>query len=157
METYWMYRTRVGSYRNQLVVAKLVSPSTPVPGIKSPFQEELYGVDLNPVYQVNPKWRHPDNYCDSFGFNLFSRRLVDLMREFGVRHESFLADMVDKTGRRLLNLEYYVAHFLGNMFEPGPLMIDNKKYKLLMRNDMMEEILQRGISGFEFLSQVFGL
>lgn len=137
-----------------MVMAKLVSPDTPVPGLKSPFQGEPYGVDLRPVYQVNPKWRHPDNYCDSFGFSLFSRRLLDLMREFGVKHESFLAMMTDKAGNYLFSLEYYVCHFLGIMFEHGPLMVDNKTYKLLMRNDLMEQILQRGISGFEFLSQV---
>src|SRR3989344_2000028 len=125
MDTYWIYRTRVNYYRNQMVMAKLVSPETPVAGIRSPFQGEPYGVDLKPVYQVNPKWRHPDNYCDSFGFNLFSRRLVDVMREFGVKNETFLAEMVD-----------------------------NKTYKSLMRNYLMEEILKRGISGFEFLAQV---
>lgn len=153
-ETYWRYRTRVGSWRNQLVVAELVSPSTPIAGIKSPFQGEPYGVDLRPVYRVNTKWRHPDNYCDSFGFNLFSRRLVGLMREFGVKNETFLAEMTDKSGRRMFNLEYYVCHFLGDMFKPGPVMVDDKTYKTLMRNDLMEEILKRGISGFEFLSRV---
>ena len=135
-----------------MIMAKLVSPSTPVIGIRSPFQPEPYGIDLRPVFEVNSKWRHPDNYCDSYGFNLFSRRLVDVMREYKVDNESFLAEMIDKDGRRLLDLEYYAFHFLGDMFEPGPLMVDNKTYKTLMRNDMMDEILVRGISGFEFLS-----
>ena len=154
METYWIYRTRVRYYRNQMVMAKLVSPLTPVVGIRSPFQDEPYEVDLKPVYQINPKWPHPDNYCDSFGFNLFSRRLTDLMREFGVKHETFMAEMMDNSGRRLFNLEYYVFHFLGDMFKPGPVMVDDKTYKTLMRNDLMEQMLQRGISGFEFLAQI---
>lgn len=187
MVLYWLYRTHVYSWRNQSVQAKLISPPTHQRsqfdcgyGFISPRQDEPYGLDLVLTYQVNPKQSHPDNYYDSAGFSLFSKRLVELMQTFEVKAEVFPVRMVDNTGTVLSELNYFIFHSLEgvlpamNDIESGwtgdyrigipRLVLDESKfahrpifkcnhiYVPLMRDDLKQAIQNHGITGFDFLA-----
>jgi hypothetical protein len=144
------------------------------------MQNEPYGIDLALTYQINPKHPHPDNYLDSFGFSLYSKRLVELMQSFGVRSEVFPATLVDKQGNVQSHLQYYVFHLLEGVlpamdeeqsgwtgdhdigiprlvldygkFEHRPIFKCNHIYVHLMRDDLKQEIQRQGITGFGFLA-----
>jgi len=184
--TYWVYRTHAFIWRGTLVQAKLLSPSPhslvkryAASGFRSPMQDEPYNVKLDLVYQINPKHPWPDNYLDSFGFSLYSERLVELMDSFGVKSEVFPVTLVDKHGTTQRHVRYFVFHSLEGVldamdeersewtgdyaigiprlvldsarFPHRPIFKCNHIYVPLMRNDLKREIQQRGITGFDFL------
>lgn len=183
---YWIYRTRSYVCTGEFVQAKLVSPPAhslveeyAQLGFRSPLQDEPYNVELDLIYRVNPKHPFPDNYMDSFGFKLFSERLVDLMDAFGVRFEVFPVKLVSKHGTIEPAPRYFAFHSLEGVrnamdesrsewtgdwhngiprlvldyskFEHRPIFKCNHIYVPLMREDLKQEILRQGISGFEFL------
>ena len=185
---YWLYNHKVFAWRNQYVQAKLITKPTHERilhvdcgfGFKSLIQNEPYGVDLKLTYQVNPKHPHPDQYFETHSFTLYSERLLNLLKDFGVKFELFPVTMVDKNGQELSHLHYSVFHSLEglidamddvasewqgdtkigvprlvldyNKFEPRPLFVCDKVYCRLMRDDLKQEIRRQGITGFEFLS-----
>lgn len=184
---YWVYRTRVYEWRSEIVQAKLISPPThqlvdrhSVGGLHSPHQDEPYGVELDLVYRVNTKHLSPDNYLDSFGFSLYSERLVHLLSSFGVSSEVFPVTMVDTLGSVQHHLRYFVFHSLEGVldamdeeksewagdhdlgiprlvlnsesFEHRPIFLCNHIYVPLMRDDLKQEIRRQGITGFAFLA-----
>jgi hypothetical protein len=182
---YWAYHTEVTYWRRQMVQARLVTPP-PNPlslqdcgfGFKSPQQAAPYGVDLRLIYRIRPRHPRPDNHLESFGFDLFSERLVALMAAFGVRHEAFPATLVDPEGVALPE-PYFVFHALEPVidamdhaasgwtgdrragvarvvlaegtFEPRPLFVLDHLYLNMMRDDLKQEIRRQGITGFRFL------
>ena len=183
---YWVYQKRIYYWRNQCVQAKLVQPQPKTLreqygalGFRDPMQDELYGVNLALTYQVNPKHPHPDNYFESAGFTLFSKRLVDLVQSFEVKAEVLPVAVVDKEGRAQSDLEYFVFHSLEGVleamdeeksgwtgdhdtgiprlvldyasFEHRPIFLCNHIYVPLMRNDLKQAIEREQITGFGFL------
>lgn len=185
---YWVYRTRIYECNNEIVQANLIKPPPDSLieqysslGFKSPMQDEPYNLKkVEFVYQINPKHPAPDNYLDSFGFSLYSKRLVELMDSFGVKFESFPVKMVDERGRLQKHLKYFIFHSLEgvldamdekrsewrgdydigvprlvldyNRFEHRPIFKCNHIWVPLMRDDLKREIQEQGISGFSFLS-----
>ncbi|MCL6429308.1 MAG: hypothetical protein K6V36_00430 [Anaerolineae bacterium] len=184
---YWLYRTHLFTWRNQDVIAKLVSPPThPWSerdcgfGFNSPRQDQPYGVDLRLTYQINPEHPQPDAYCENAGFTLYSRRLIDLLRSYGVRCEVFPATMIDAGGAVQPHLDYWVFHSLEGVlaamdeerslwrgdrdigiprlvldyakFEHRPIFTCNHIYVQLMRDDLKQELRSRGITGLDFLA-----
>lgn len=185
---YWIYSLRSYVWRNQYVQAKLlthqdweaVKRQESGFGFKSIIQDEPYGIDLKLTYQVNPKHPHPDHYFETHSFDLYSKRLINLMRNFDVKFESFPVTMVDKNGEELNNLHYYVFHSLEGYidamdevasewqgdtkigiprlvldytkFAHRPLFVCDKIYWPLMRDDLKQEIRRQNITGFEFLA-----
>lgn len=184
---YWVYQKRIRYWRNQCVQAKLVQPRPKTLrerygalGFRDPMQDEPYGVDLVLTYQINPKHPHPDNYFESNGFTLHSKRLVDLMQSFDVKAEVFPVKMVDRDGNAQPGLEYFVFHsFEGVLeamdeelsewtgdgdvgiprlvldetkFQHRPIFLCNHIYIPLMRHDLKQEIQRQGITGFAFLA-----
>lgn len=183
---YWVYQTHIFTYRNQYVQAKLVDPSPKLlkgvfgeGGFRSPMQVESYGDGLRLTYQVNPNFPHPDNYFESGGFSLFSKRLANLMQVFDVKAEYFPAIMVDRKGNILPDLDYVVFHLLEGIipamddlqsgwtgsrevgvqrlvldyskFSHRPLFICASVYLSLMHDDLKQAIQRQGITGFAFL------
>ena len=184
---YWVYRTKSYVYEKTIVQAQLIDPDSHSlssdysnKGFRSPRQNEPYSFDLKVVYKVRKNWLQPDNYAESYGFNLYSKRLVDLINEFGVKNETFPAKMVDEDGTGLKGLNYFVFHSLEgvqnamdeqksgwtgdwhvgiptlildyNQFEHRPIILVDKIYVPLMRDDLKKEIERREITGFGFLS-----
>ena len=183
---YWVYQTKVYSYRRKHVQARLVThPIHALShedcgyGFRGPKQLAPYGVDLRLTYCVDPKHPHPDNYFESFGFTLYSGRLVTLMASFGVKAEYFPVTVVDKAGTVQPHLEYYVFHSLEGVldamdeersgwigdgeagvsrlvlrygtFDRRPVFRCNHIYVSLMRDDLKQEISRQGITGLAFL------
>lgn len=180
---YWICETQITSWRNQVVQAKLLHPSSDAlsdvygPSFRDPMQFEPYGASIDLVFRVDSRHPHPDNYFTGAGFQLYSDRLVDVMRSFGVQAEYFGVRMVDKS-RQDLALKYKVFHLLqgvlpamdeihsqwtGNYqvgiprlvldmarFDHRPLFICNHVYILLMRDDLKVSLQSAGISGFRF-------
>jgi hypothetical protein len=120
---YSVFERKCVGWRNDVVQAKQVTmPRLPVRteppdqecgyGFRMINQFEPYGVVLELEFEVNPRWPHLDNYFTSHGFNLYSGRLVDLMKEFGVACESFPATVRDKSGVNIEGLDYHVFHYL---------------------------------------------
>jgi hypothetical protein len=184
---YWIYRTKVSQWRNQYIQAKLVDPDPKTlcdlygdAGFQNPRQHEPYGVDLSLTFQVNSKHPHPDNYFQGAGFELYSKRLVELMQAFNVKSEIFPATLVDSKGIVQSDLEYYVFHPLEGIidamdaeqsgwtgdrksgvsqlvldearFEHRPIFLCKYIHLNLMRDDVKQEIQQQGITGFSFLA-----
>ncbi|MDD3648442.1 MAG: DUF4274 domain-containing protein [Candidatus Dojkabacteria bacterium] len=196
---YWLYGSEFLSYKNAYVQARLISTTKTVTKdgissfsygsgknailLRSPLQEEPYAGDPKLVYEVNPKHPRPDNYKDSHGFTLYSKRLIDLMREFKVDSEYFPVKIVDREGNVLVDYDYYVFHPLmktidaldnaktkwsGDRYEKHngiyldmsklkdrpPLFLLADMYRPFMRNDLKEAIRKRGIAGFRFLHPI---
>ena len=119
MSDYWIYRTKVLTWRNQYVQARLMSPAPRALaerykpyGFRSALQDEPYGAALQIVYQVDRRHPHPDNYFENTSFTLFSDRLVELMRSYNVLAEVFPIGIVDRRGQPLPELRYSVFHSL---------------------------------------------
>lgn len=184
---YWIYRTRAFEWGNEIVQARLISPSPDLlmeqyasKGFRSPMQDEPYHLDdVDFVYQINPTHPAPDNHLDSFGFALYSERLVELMDSFGVKFEVFPVTMVDKHRNIQDHLKYFIFHSLEGVldamdeersgwtgdhdigiprlvldytkFEHRPIFKCNHIYVPLMRDDLKKEIQHQGITGFSFL------
>lgn len=194
---YWLYGPDSPSYKNSYVQAKLVTPSKyfskkdgtdgftygegeDAVTIRSSAQPEPYGCKLKLVYEVNPKHPRYDNYIESNGFKLYSKRLIDFMKEFGVDFEYFPVKIVDRDGKELLDYDYYIFHpfkkfvdaldnsktdwsgdhqkkhngiylDLGKLKDRPPIFLLAGMYKSFMRNDLKEAIRKRGITGFSFL------
>jgi hypothetical protein len=183
---YWVFETKSSVWRRQSVHATLVTPKTAPKtltdcgyGFRGPQQLEPYGVDLCLTYRIDSQAPTPDNFSESFGFRLFSRRLIKLLHEFGVCFEAFPVTMIDKQGRALPYLDYSVFHLLEknldamdeersswtgdfhvgilrlvldlDKFEHRPLFWCDKVFVPLMRDDLKTEIQRRGITGFGFL------
>jgi hypothetical protein len=188
METqkYWIFQTNIITWRNHPVQAKLIDPLARnlvalygSYGFRSETQNQPYGVAPDLTYQVNPRHPHPDNYFQSAGFTLYSERLVDLLKEYGVKAEVFPVKMVDKAGSPLSSLKYFIFHLLEGVidaidveksswiddrtigvprlvlregFEPRPMFKCDRIFLRLMRDDLRQEIRQHGITGFAFLA-----
>ncbi len=187
---YWIYRTMTHTYGQQEIVAKLATLSGREENkvyygegaekvyFRSPQQKEPYNVDLKLTFMVNPKHKTVDNYVTYTGFSLFSKRLVELVREFGVKFETFRVVMIDKEGNELPDMEYYAFHLLEpnwdvvdleasgwdeEMLKAKQLVFkENIDYKpvmavldylflTVMRDDLKQEINKRGYTGFGFL------
>lgn len=184
---YWIYRTQVQIINTEWVQAELTTPSprwltneAKALGFRSSKQNEPYGIDLAPVYQINPQFPYLDNYLDSFGFSLYSVQLVELLSSYGVKNEIFPATMMDMQGRPLSHLKYFIFHSLEGVldamdeeksewtgdhdrgiprlaldydkFEHRPIFKCNHIYVPLMRDDVKEAILSQGMTGFAFLT-----
>lgn len=184
---YWIYRTRHLQSGNSLVQAELVHPIAEVlsrerrsRGFRSAVQNEPYQALPHLVYRVERRHPAPDNFAESFGFTLYSKRLVDLMNSFGVRFEAFPVTMVDRSNNVLEDFEYFVFHSLEGVldamdeersgwtgdpdagvprlvldcskFEHRPIFKCNHLFLQLMRNDLKLEIQNRNITGFGFLA-----
>lgn len=178
--SYWIYQTDIGYHGKTMIQARLLTPTKYDNEIKlkSPMQLEPYGVSLKLVYQVNPKHTAFDNYVETHGFNLYSEKLIGLLKEFKVKFESFPIKMIDKEGEELKELKYHVFHRLeeriGAMdkqksywsgkddrgvnglilkkdFEKRPTFILEGLHIPLMRDDLKQEIKKRNITGFGFL------
>ena len=184
---YWLYRTRINMHYNREVVAKVVTPPTHKPsrydcgfGFPSPLQDEPYGVPLALTLCINPKHKHPDNYLVDRAFQLFSERLIELMRQYEVKFESFPATLVDAAGNPQDRLRYHVFHSLEgeqdamdhersgwrgawelgvprlvldySKFEHRPLFTCALIHTPLMRDDLKQAIRCAGLTGFEFLA-----
>lgn len=183
---YWIYRTQSKSWRGKPIQAILIDPTTGqktrfhgIDALESPMQDEPYGIDLDFTFQVDPKHRHPDNYQDSVGFQIYSDRLVKLMQDFGVKAEVFPIKTVDTTGLPLPDLKYYIFHSLEGVlsamdeersqwtgdrnigiprlildldkFPRRPIFLCNHIYLPLMHEDVKHAIQKEKITGFEFL------
>ncbi len=186
LPVYWVYQTRSFSVGRRIVQARLLSP--PIEqwlhpgspgGIRSPLQDEPYEVVPDLVYRVNPKDPAPDNYAESVGFQLYSRRLIELLTSFGVRFEAFPVTMVDRKKTVQRHLEYFVFHQLEGVldamaeersgwmgdydlgvprlvldhsrFEHRPIFVCNHVFVPLMRDDLRQAIQSEGMTGFAFL------
>jgi hypothetical protein len=112
---YWVYWTRIFSWKNQTVQAKLVEPRPDqvrtIFKLRGPAQDETYGPELKLTYQINEKHPKPDNYFENYGFTLYSAKLVEVMRLFEVKAEYFPVALVDKKGNDLA-APYFVFHSL---------------------------------------------
>lgn len=174
---YFAYRTKVFAAGSGIKQAKLISK---MPQVKDPMQDEPYGADLKLKYQINPRFKPPDNYVGTHSFTLYSQRLIKLLEKYGVKFEKFPAEMVDKDNKELKNLKYFVFHFLEGVqdgidqkaseynentqprikelvldfkkFEHRSIILLDKVYIPIMREDLKEEIVKDKITGFEFLS-----
>jgi len=174
---YFAYHTKIFTSGGGLRQAKLLSK---MPKIKDPMQNEPYGLNFELTYQINPRFTPPDNYVDSHGFTLYSNRLIDLMEKYSVKFEKFPVKMVDKSEKELSGLEYFIFHFLEDLqdgidekassfnkynmprikklildyskFDHRPLVLLDKVYIPLMREDLKDEIVKNQITGFGFLS-----
>ena len=173
------------AYRNQYVQAKLIKPPPKrlskvysSGGFHDPMQNEPYGVSIKLTFRINQKHPHPDNYIDDAGFQIYSERLVRIIRTFKVNAEYFPIGFVDESNKKVSNLRYFVFHILegvlpamdekrsgwtGNreigiknlvldysVFEQRPMFICNNIYVPLMRNDLKTAIEEIGITGFIF-------
>ena len=187
---YWVYQTNIGYHGNTMIQAKLLTPTKfgdkvfsygkddSLVELKSPMQLEPYQPGLKLVYQVNPKHIAFDNYVETHGFNLYSEKLIKLMKEFEVKFESFPVEMVDKEGKKLTGLEYHVFHplldyvdamdkekshwsgkddrgvnglILKEKFKEQPIFLLEDICIPLMRDDLKQEIEKKDITGFGFL------
>lgn len=183
---YWIYRTRTHLWRNRLVEARLIEPEPRLlrqayssATFRSPTQMDPYGVDLHLTYQVRTQAPHPDLYPEWTGFSVCSHRLIRLMKEFGVYHESFPITMVDQHGNVQSQLDYGVFHCLEGVlpamdeegsewsgaddigiprllldlaaFEHRPMFYCNHVFVPLMHDDLKQAIERVGITGIGFL------
>ena len=174
---YFVYQTNIYTSGGGIRQAKLLSK---MPEIKSPMQDEPFGVNFELTYQINPRFTPPDNYVGSHGFTLYSKRLIDLMEKYDTKFEKFPVKMVDKSKKELLGLEYFAFHLLEGVqdgidekassfdkdnrprikklildyskFDQKPLVLLDKVYIPLMREDLKDEIAKNQITGFGFLS-----
>lgn len=148
-------------------------------GYVDPDQEDPYGTTLELTYQVDVRHPHPDNYFESAGFTLFSQRLVHLMSAFDVKAEIFPIKMIDRKGALLAELAYSLFHSMESVqnamdehksqwngdrnvgiptlvldeskFEHRPIFVCDHIFVRLMRDDVKQEIVRQGITGFAFL------
>lgn len=174
---YFIYRTFIYTSGGGLRVAKLVSK---MPAVKDPMQKEPYDVNFELTYQINPRFEPPDNYADSHGFSLFSKRLIDIIDKYEVEYEKFPIKVVDKNGKELNNLKYWVFHLLEeyqdglnekasgynenelsrikklvlnySKFDHKPLFYLKKVYFPMIREDLKNDLEENKISGFTFVS-----
>jgi len=182
---YWIYRKNVFYKRGKAVQARLLSLGTPVPEpvdgvpVFSPMQSAPYGLALRPVYRAPARLELPDYLLDSYGFTLFSERLLRLVQSFGTRGEEFPVRLVDAHGAALAQKPYFIFHSLEGIlpamdeersgwtgdfdegvprlvldpsrFEHRPLFVCARLYIPLMRGDLKQAIQREGMSGFQFL------
>jgi len=183
---YWIYRTRIFGWRNQPVQAVLIDASTgknirspATDSFHSPHQLDSYGSDLDLTFRINAKHPHPDNYFNSIGFQIYSERLINLFFSFDVKAEVFPVRMVDRAGKELPSLKYFIFHSLEGVlpamdeekstwtgdrnvgipqlvldldrFPHRPIFLCNHIYVPLIRDDVKQAIQRERIIGFDFL------
>ena len=182
---YWVYWTKTFTWRNKVLQANVVDPPAAEDGIKfdfgirSPLQDHPYEVAPLYTFQIDSRPKKPiDNYSADVGFKLYSARLIELMKAFGVKFEHFSANVIDEKGEPLESPEYYVFHSLegyidamdeeksewtGSWWDGVPrLVLDYDRFEhrpiftcegvlaRLMRNDLQEAIEENEIRGFHF-------
>lgn len=190
---YWVYQTNIGYHGQAMVQAQLLTPSRLGKGkdncfyygpkgkeikLKSAVQTKSYPSNLKLTYEVNPNHRAFDNYVETNGFNLYSEKLVNLLKEFQVNCLTLPVKMVDPEKKELKEMKYYLFQFLDEPveamdeqkshwtgeddrgvdrlvlkkeFDKKPLLLIDKLFVHLMRDDLKQEINKRGITGFGFL------
>jgi len=128
------------------------------------------------VHRDQPR---PDALADGYGFSLYSRRLVNLLGAFNIAADVFPVQMVDEDHRPLAELEYSVFHLVEPIvdamddeksgwvdfdaglprlvlkdggFEERSILMCDRSWIQLMRDDLHQKIKQLGITGFEFIN-----
>ena len=182
---YWIYQTHIFSRENLYVQAKLVNPASGLlrkvynmGELFSSKQSAPYNIDLDLTYQVESEY-HPDNYFEDFGFQLYSKQLVELFQSFDVHAEYFPVIVVDQQGNILENLNYFIFHSLEGVlpamdetlsewkgsrdigipklvldyskFHNRPLFLCDSIYVPLMRDDLKQAIQKLRLTGFSFI------
>ncbi len=189
---YWLYRHGNIPFRGDYLQAKLETPiehddnrlchfkqGDKTFTIKSPAQVESFGKEFELTYSINPNHPTPDYYPESYSFDLYSERLINLVDKFGVKFEHFPVKLIDKKGKPINNLKYNIFHFMEdvvdgmdqeksewvgdfhigiprlvldyNKFEHRPMILLDHLYIRLIRDDLKQEIIKLGITGFGFL------
>ena len=113
---YSVFKPLWRSWRNQVVQAKLHTPL-------SPFHELDSGADwwearplqspLPPLtFAVNKRAPFLDNYRTDWSFDLYSAKLIELLRNAGILFEIFPATLIDYKTNEPLSQQYAVFHLL---------------------------------------------
>jgi hypothetical protein len=167
MITYYAMRPTILVQRNQEVFAQLEQrpPQNPEPfwysaqPISTPLPELVFTVAAN--------WSLPDNLNSATEFDLYSRRLLDLLAEAGVVFETFPARLVERRARRTLGTDYAIFHLLeidfvtpdeelafqraGERWRPAldrPMFRHRKHRELvLVREDLKKRLDAAGVTG----------
>ena len=61
---------------------------------------------------INEKAPKPDNYNTGTVFDLYSPRLVNILKETGIQFETFPAQIIDRKTKKPLDVEYEIFHLL---------------------------------------------
>jgi hypothetical protein len=119
---YWIYRTAVQMAKNEPLMAHLVEPTNlrekyRDEDFKSSKQIESYPQKIQLKYQIMSRDLFPDNYADSHGFDLFSERLIELVKQFNVKFELFPVIFVDNNDCLVASPKYYTFHSLEGVID----------------------------------------
>lgn len=110
------------------------------------------------VFALDPKAPHLDNYFTGTLFDLYSARLISLLREAEVRFETFPAQILDSNTGGTVPLEYEVFHLLEKRsyksvgtLQDSPrrlLFRDAERFELVFIHEDLKATLDKaGISG----------
>ncbi len=64
------------------------------------------------MFAINPKAPLLDNYFTGMLFDLYSERLIEILRDAGIRFETFPATVIDNRTLETMPVKYQVFHLL---------------------------------------------
>jgi hypothetical protein len=113
---YSVFKPLWRSWRNQVVQAKLLTPLPPFHELDPaanwwearPLQSPLPML----TFAVNKHAPFLDNYRTDWSFDLYSTRLIELLRNAGIQFETFPATLLDYKTDEPLPQRYAVFHLL---------------------------------------------
>ncbi len=131
------------------------------------------------AFTIDRRWPRPDNYFTGNLFQVYSERLIRLLRDSGVHFESWPVPLVDRKTNTELPDRYELFHLLEchrglspksefdaerrqiyklvltqKCLQASPLLfrLQERRNIVLMREDMRMLLKQEGITGFRYVA-----
>lgn len=108
---YFVFKAEIRSWREQIVHAKFLgTPPVPTPHWwdSKPLTRPLPPLSFSVIYTAP----HPDNFFTGTIFDLYSRRLISLFKDAGIRHEVFPVKLINRKTQIKTPLQYGAFHLL---------------------------------------------
>lgn len=111
---YYVFQAAVLSWRNHTLWAEIQGGRPLFPEYEpnwwkaQPLEQPLPHL----TFMINEKAPKPDNYDTGTEFDLYSPRLIAVLREIGIQFETFPAEIIDRKTKKPLEVEYAIFHLL---------------------------------------------
>jgi hypothetical protein len=113
-KTYFVFESAIIAWRNSLLFAKLQGGRPDFPEYEPHwFLAQPLVKALPPfTFAIHAKAPKLDNYATGTEMDLYSIRLINLLREAGVKFETFPVTLIARKTKEVLPLHYEIFHLL---------------------------------------------
>jgi hypothetical protein len=126
---YYSLESKIISWNDRLVQAKLVNEDLayqPHWWLCDPVVTQLPLLK----FAIDPAAPKPDNYWTGMEIDLYSARLINILRDMGVRFETFPVMLIDKTTSAAIDVQYKAFHLL-DMYPVSKLRARDEQGKIV--------------------------